>query len=219
MYLKDETVAIERLEKKDNLFSLLNPDKTNRVPKIKVVKEKYEKTILAEVTEVLVPKKLGRKKGSKTVPPLVKELAGAAAHFSDPKVVAAEFGLSPAQVTLYKQGKTTAGAAPNPVLQKAVNQSVTEVKSAVQTIQNKIHKKALKKLSRTLDFVSVDKLTDAKLRDVSAAVRNLSHAAQVLDPEAGKKQSDHGPQVVFYAPQVKTEDDYDHVKIRSRDRR
>lgn len=140
----------------------------------------------------------GRNVGDKNVPSFIRELAGAAAHVDTSKNVAAAFDVSQSQVNQYKIGNTSPKHH-DPALKSAVDSQVTKARDL-----------ALDKLMLSLGLLTPDKLEKVNARDASTIAANMARIVEKTTP-----QQSQGPnlQIIFYAPNVKQEKDYEVITV------
>lgn len=140
----------------------------------------------------------GRNLGDRNVPPFIRELAGAAAHTEPAKEVAKAFDISQSSVNQYKIGNTSPKHH-DPDLKAKVDQRVSKVRDL-----------ALDKLMLSLGLLTTDRLEKVNARDASTIAANMAKVVEKTTPQQVNNQN---LQIVFYAPNVRQEKDYEVITL------
>lgn len=140
----------------------------------------------------------GRNIGDKNVPAFIRELAGAAAHVDTAKNVAAAFDISQSQVNQYKVGNTSPQHH-SPDLKAKVDKQVSKARDL-----------ALDKLMLSLGLLTQDKLEKVNARDASTIAANMARIVEKTTPVVPQNNN---LQIVFYAPNLKQEKDYEVITV------
>lgn len=117
--------------------------------------------------------------------------------------LAASVGISPSSVSAYAHGATSTATYDTPN---------TPLSNHLKESRLRVQKRARNKLMAALNHITVDKLADAKPRDLAGIARDMSAVIKDMEPEkeAGPLGT-NGPQFIFYAPQFRDERHYDTI--------
>lgn len=143
----------------------------------------------------------GRGKGSVEVPNVLRQIIGEEAIIngrSSALGLAKDFGISPSSVSAYTKGATSTATI-----------DVTPNVGVIKKAKLKISIKARNRLNLALNQITEEKLADAKLSEISSIAKDMSTVMKNMEDknESGDKRSD-GPQIILYAPQIRTENHY-----------
>jgi predicted transcriptional regulator len=152
----------------------------------------------------------GRNKGDTNVPDSLRQIIGEEAVINGRAAaleIAETFGVSSSSVSAYAKGATST---------KTYDSPSKSIISHINKSRERATKKASHVLNSALSAISQDKLdyTDAKdlsgiAKDMSVIIRNLE--PQVATPE--ETNNNRTPQFVIYAPQFKSEQSFEMIKV------
>ncbi len=146
---------------------------------------------------VVLPRLVGRGP-IKEKPEMVRQLlAETALEGNTSKDVARAFGVSPQAVNAYRNGATSCATYNQPDLN--LNQAVNNKKLATKEL-------AHQRIVDALTAITPAKISEAGLKTQASVARDMSVVYKNLIDEPDEKQQN--VQFVIFAPQIKTEDDY-----------
>lgn len=150
---------------------------------------------------------LGRGINHVEVPESLRKIIGETSEINgrqEALSLADTFGISPSSVSAYANGatSTTTYHNPNPSLKNHINSA-----------KERISKKAKNRLIHALNEITPEKLAAAKLKDISSVARNMAAIVKDMEPEIQVERSETGPTFVFYAPQVRREDQFEVIDM------
>lgn len=153
------------------------------------------------VTTVIQPINRGRGAGNVEVPNSLRNVIGdeAATNGRESATeLARRFGISQSSVSAYGTGATsTASYAERP------NAGV------IKEAKERIAKRARGKLMRALNKITDEKLDAANAKDLAGIAKDMSAVVRTMEPEDVKAPTgNNGPTFVFYAPQMRSEEQY-----------
>lgn len=149
----------------------------------------------------------GRTSGATEIPPILKDLIAEAAVASGKtqREVAEDFGAGHATVTALANGHRTATWDGDLDPQRA---------KKVDAVRERIIGKARGTLLDALDEVTREKLKQARVRDVSAVAKDMSHIIANQEPKIiGEVKQEIGAQFVFHVPESRAESDFDVIDV------
>mgnify|MGYP001163227428 FL=1 len=88
-----------------------------------------------------------------------------------------------------------------------------ELKLVALGARERVAKKARNRLNLALNHITEDKLSDAKLSEISSVARDMSTIVKNMEPPAEQGGNKLNAQFVFFAPRLKSESDYDSVIV------
>lgn len=146
----------------------------------------------------------GRGEGTNNTPDDLRKIISEDAINGIPaKEIEEAFGLSRSSISAYKNGATSTATyhTPNVELAKHVN-----------SVKEKISRRASKRLNIAFDNITPEKLEKASLKDVLATAQIMSGIVKNMETE---EKVNTGPQVqfVFMAPRVLSESDFGVVQV------
>lgn len=114
------------------------------------------------------------------------------------------FGLSESSVSAYSRGMTSSNGCSNEELGEHINKVRIKVKS-----------QAADKLNLALSHIDSDKLSKARVGELSSVARNMAAIIKDMD----EKEGSDGPktQIIFVAPHMRKEEHYDVIDVSARD--
>jgi len=133
----------------------------------------------------------GRSLGARNIPDGLRAIIGLQAHFDTAKNVAENFGIAP--ITAH-HAKESHG---HPAARAAIDAKLGTVKDL-----------ALDKMLRSLGAIKDEKI-DAL--PVKTQLKIIGTMANVIDKTSEKSVMPAGNQVVIYAPQIRSDDDYQNI--------
>lgn len=148
----------------------------------------------------------GRQKGSVEVPNSLRNvIAGESIENGRGSALelAKNFDISPSSVSAYTNGSTstsTYDTKPNG--------------NKVQKVKDKISLKARKRLMSALNFITDDKLANAKLRDVSSVAKDMSAIVKNMESSGPIDLGANGPTFIFYSPKIVSEDRFKVINVK-----
>jgi len=83
------------------------------------------------------------------------------------------------------------------------------LKDELQAVMTQARGSALDKLNAALEHITIDKLKDAKLRELSGVAKDMSGIAKDLIPET----KDAGLKVIIYNTPERERDDYEIIEV------
>lgn len=153
----------------------------------------------------------GRHEGDNNVPDSLRKIIGETDIVegrTEAIELAREFGISASSVSAYSNGSTST---------KSYNQqpNLTHLNS----IRERITKKARRTLIKSIDSITDEKLTDAKPEILAGIARSMSAIVKEMEPEPPKNGEDkQGPTFVFFSPTFKKEEHFEHVFVKDNDK-
>lgn len=148
-----------------------------------------------------IPNK-GRKNGDFNVPSGLRNLIGETSITDgrpDAVELASRFGISASSASAYANGSTsTSTYEDRPNLDK------------LNSVRERISKKARNKLIKAINNITDGKLSDAKPEVLASVARHMSAIVKDMEPEkdSSKDKGTGGPTFVFYAPQFAKEESF-----------
>ncbi len=174
----------------------------NRVPSNKEI-EKIEKSI---ESEVCAPKIVDIKRGRGNqleIPNEIRALVAEEAINGTPaKDLARTFGISESSISAYKNDATSTTSYDKP------NEELAKKNDSVRTA---ISNQARTRLSQALEEITPEKISGAKVKDISGIAKDMSVIVKNL--EENIPQNVQNTQVIIYKPRFKEEDDYDIITV------
>lgn len=150
----------------------------------------------------------GRGKGSKEVPESLRKIIGETNELdgrSDAIELAKRFGISSSSVSAYGHGSTSTAS---------YNKPNEELKNHINESKDRIAKKARGRLFNALKHITDEKLSQARVKDVSSVARDMAAIIKDVEPDNKSEASKQSPQFVFYAPQFRDERSFDVIKVK-----
>ena len=154
--------------------------------------------------------KPGRKEGDNNVPDSLRAIIGEEAVINGRQAalsLAADFGISPSQVSAYAKGATSTASYDSPS------------KSIISHI-NKSRQRAIKKAQLTLNgalsAITQDKLDYADPKDLASIAKDMTVVIKNLEPPqspVGESSDVKAPQFVIFAPQFRDERTFETITV------
>lgn len=150
----------------------------------------------------------GRHSGDNNVPDSLRKIIGETSEIDGRQegiALGKGFGISPSSVSAYSNGSnSTASYNKQPNLAH-INQA-----------KERISRKARIKLVNALDQITPEKLSEAKLETVANVARSMSAIVKDMEPDIpmNEREGKTGPTFVFYSPQVKKEEQFEHIFVK-----
>lgn len=147
----------------------------------------------------------GRGAGNVEVPNSLRNVIGAENLESgrdSAMELARQFGIAPSSVSAYSKGATsTASYADRPNA------------GLLNKTRDRIAKRARGKLMRALNKITDEKLEAANAKDLAGVAKDMSAIVRSMEPDDPKTPANvnNGPTFVFYAPQPRTEEQFQVV--------
>lgn len=117
--------------------------------------------------------------------------------------IADAFDISKSSISAYKNGATSTSSYDNPD---------KELKSHVDSVKTEIASSARSKIIAALSHITENKLSDAKLSEVSMIAKDMATVMEKMEGNTSKdKTVQH--QVIIYAPRVRDENDYNVIDV------
>jgi hypothetical protein len=153
------------------------------------------------VTTVIEPINRGRGAGNVEVPDSLRAVIGDEAITNGRQSaveLATRFGISPSSASAYGVGATSTSS----YAERPNGKVIKEAKE-------RIAKRARGKLMRALNKITDDKLESANAKDLAGIAKDMSAIVKTMEPDdRGIPQNNNGPTFVFYAPQMRSEEQY-----------
>lgn len=153
----------------------------------------------ARINELPTP---GRKEGDNNVPDSLRKIIGEDAlengsHSAN--ALANSFGISSSSVSAYKNGATSTASyeRPSPELAKHLDKT-----------RERIIKRATTKLDLALEEITSEKLSAAKLSEISTVARNMAAIVKDMTPDENKPSATQNNQFILMAPDITKLDDF-----------
>jgi hypothetical protein len=154
--------------------------------------------------------KPGRKEGDNNVPDSLRQIIGEESVINGRRAalsLAADFGISPSQVSAYAKGATSTASYDSPS------------KSIISHI-NKSRQRAIKKAQLTLNgalsAITQDKLDYADPKDLASIAKDMTVVIKNLEPPqspVGESSDVKAPQFVIFAPQFRDERTFETITV------
>ena len=161
-------------------------------------------------TGIVVDKpKLGRQKDSVETPESLRKIIGEESEINGRQAgleLGKQFNISSSSVSAYSNGATSTSSYNNPD---------RELKSHINQSKERIAKKASNKLISALNEITPEKLHEVSAKTASEIARNMSAIVLDMTPKVEEIKEDKGPTFVFYAPQIRSEDQFDVIDMSS----
>jgi uncharacterized protein (DUF4415 family) len=175
------------------------------MPMLVVDDEDFElelKRLNEKVAQVVPMPKMGRPDGATETPESLRKLIASDSITGNgtAKQIAEAYGVSQSSVNAYAGGATStdrmvAGKLDNDLVQ--ANQ--------------RIGRRAQRKLNLALKHITEDKLRDAKATDISQVAANMSRIIEKTTPKVPETQVQNN--IIFYSPQQIGEGNYDVIDV------
>src|SRR3990167_2440332 len=151
--------------------------------------------VRAKIEEVRAP---GRPPGKENTPETVRKvIAEESLNGATRTELSKTFAISESSVSAYRVGATS---------ESTYNKSDKVLGAHVNL------KKARNRLVTALDYITSEKLAEAKLRDVASVAKDMSVVIRNMEPEKTiENTQQNNVQFVFFKPQLKQEADFDLV--------
>jgi transposase len=145
----------------------------------------------------------GRQEGTKETPEVIRKLVADAAMDGAPaKDIAETYGVSESSVAAYKNGVTSTTQ-----YNKGNGGSLTDF---VDGKRDKIKTRAQNKLLLALKHITDEKLSEAKVSDLSTIAANMSRVVEKTMP---KEQSVVNNNIVFYSPKQISKENFEAIDV------
>lgn len=163
------------------------------------------KQIINEAIIKDLPNK-GRKEGDNNVPDSLRKIIGETSEIEGRKEaleLADKFGISPSSVSAYSNGSTSTSS-----MNEQPNLSF------LNDAKNRITSKAIKRMIKSIDCLTDEKLAEAKPDTLANVARTMGAIVKDMEPEKPKDDSGKGgPTFVFFSPQFKKEEHFEHIFV------
>lgn len=160
-----------------------------------------------KIPEVLPLVKPGRNNGDVNVPDSLRRIIGETSEIDgrqDALALAEKFGISPSSVSAYANGSTSTKTMDKTPNREYINQA-----------KDRVSKKAMKRLLKSIDSITDDKLEGAKASDLASIAKSLSGVIKDMEPEEDANKGDaNKPAFVIFAPQVHQENHYEVTRAK-----
>lgn len=162
------------------------------------------------ITPMNIP---GRNEGDNNVPSALQKIIGETAITDGRQSAiefAREFGISSSSVSAYSNGATST---------ESYNRPNKDLKKHLERVKNRISKKSVKLLERTIDTITDDKLAETDAKDLSGIARNLASTIEKL--EGRSKESEGGSarvQVNIMVPPTRDLSQYETIEVNNASR-
>jgi DNA-directed RNA polymerase sigma subunit (sigma70/sigma32) len=154
----------------------------------------------SKVTDI----KVGRGK-VKEVPLVIKKIISEASiQGAPPKEIQKLFPVSPSSISAYKNDATSTASYHTPD---------KELKKSNDIVRETISNSARSKLLDALENITADKLKEANLKTVASVAKDMSYIIKNMEVDDTLKGDTHNTQFVFYAPPIKTENEYESIPV------
>lgn len=158
---------------------------------------------------VVTPLPLGRGKGNGETPEVLRKIIGECAiEDGNQEVIEAlaePLGISKSSVSAYKKGATSTAS---------YNDPDKSLKIHTDFVKNRISRRASKRLNDALGHITDEKMEGAKLKDLSALAKDMSIIMKNMEPpKEDKGDAPAGVNIVFMAPRVKDERQYETITV------
>lgn len=158
-------------------------------------------SVESPVTTTIEPINRGRGAGNVEVPDSLRNVIGDEAVTNGRQSaaeLARQFGISQSSVSAYGVGATSTSSYADRPNGKVIKEA-----------KERIAKRARGKLMRALNKITDDKLESANAKDLAGIAKDMSAIVKTMEPDdRGVPQNNNGPTFVFYAPQVRSEEQY-----------
>jgi len=155
----------------------------------------------------------GRNKGDTNVPDSLRKIIGEESVINGRSAgldLANEFGISASSVSAYAKGASSTASYNNPTLDKV-------------RFLNKSRARAVKKATRTLNLalgsIDQEKLDYADAKDLAGIAKDMSVIIKNLEPQAEptNQSIEQNQQFVIFAPQFRSEKEFDVIDVTESD--
>lgn len=184
------------------LLDLENVTNTNS----SVESNNKDKPIIGKVLDNDTP---GRNTGDRNVPSALRALISETAQLDgrkDALAFANKFGISNSSVSAYTKEVNSTN--------QFNNNKKPEIKNHVDRIKRNISKKARTVLREALDNITTEKLQEAKAIDCANIAKSMSSIVNDMTPPVVTTDDRTVPQIVIYAPQMRTENSFEYIEAR-----
>lgn len=156
------------------------------------------------IAEVLDLPNLGRPEGKKNTPDFIRNIIGEEIiNGADKKELAQLFNVGPQVPELYSKGARS---------QATYHDRDNSTARHVNSVREKIVKKASNRLTVALNEITPDKLREASLKDLSTVAKNMSGIIKDMSPEE-KPNDNPGNQIIIFAPQRNELNHYEVMQL------
>lgn len=160
-----------------------------------------------KIPEVIPMTRPGRSNGDKNVPDGLRKIIGETSEIegrAEALALAEQFGISPSSVSAYANGSTS-----------TASMNKTPNREYINGAKDRVSKKAMKRLLKSIDSITDDKLEGAKATDLASIAKSLSGVIKDMEPEEDANKGDaNKPAFIIFAPQVHQENHYEVTKAR-----
>lgn len=158
---------------------------------------------------VVTPLPVGRGQGNTEVPEVLRKIIGETAleegNADTIENLAKPLGVSASSVSAYKKGATSTASYDKPS---------AELKKHIDFTKSRISRKASTRLNEALKYITPEKMEGAKLKDLSALAKDMSVIMRNMEPPSeGKGEGQYQSNIIFVAPRVKSEQQYDTITV------
>ncbi len=157
--------------------------------------------------QVIQKERPGRDKEDRNIPDSLRKLIADESLTngrSSALSFASQFDVSPSSVSAYSNGSTSTSSyhEPSPNLKNHINGT-----------KERITEKATNSLISALNEITPEKLAEANLKTVSSVARDMAAIVKDMTPEVVRTEEKSGPTFVFYAPQIRREQEFDVIDM------
>ena len=147
----------------------------------------------------------GRNEGDSNIPDVLKKVIGGSAIESGKhSLIAKTFGVSESSVSAYKNGahSTATYYSPDKELREHILGKKREVSDRARTT-----------LLEALDYITPDKLTASKAKDLAGVAKDMSAVIKNMEENVDNEKSGDTT-IVFYSPRTRAEEEYAVIEVR-----
>lgn len=185
------------------LADLINTSNTNEANTDNNINKPINAEVIDETTS-------GRNIGDRNVPSALRALISETAQLDgrkDALAFANKFGISNSSVSAYTKEVNSTN--------QFNNNKKPEIKNHVDRIKRNISKKARTVLREALDNITTEKLQEAKAIDCANIAKSMSSIVNdMAPPVVNTDDKNNVPQIIIYAPQMRTENSFEYIDAR-----
>ena len=149
----------------------------------------------------------GRAPNDVNVPDSLRKIIGETSEIDGRKeavALAKMFDISPSSVSAYANGVTSTAS---------YNEKKTDIQNHINESKARIAGKARARLMKSLNFITDEKLGEAKVSEVALVARHMATVMREMEPPKTEVNENNGIQFIFYSPHIKKEDSYDVIDV------
>lgn len=156
------------------------------------------------IAEVLDLPNLGRPEGKENTPDFIRNIIGEEViNGADRKQLSQLFNVGPQVPGIYAKGARSAAT---------YNDRDNSTAKHVNSVRERIVKKASNRLAVALNEITPEKLADVSARDLSTVAKNMSAIIKDMSPEE-KPDTNPAAQIIIYAPQKNEISNYEVMQL------